>query len=616
MRQGPRIRQAARNDKSQRNGAHAEAVEFLNRESNRAYLEHYARGRVSLKPAPPGLDTFAFDLETNDIYINSRFYRQRLNKKNSPAEADRKTVFATEHEIEHFAEKKQILSEANGPQQLAAYLDRLKEDKAFSLLDNCVADIRQNRAVVARTSEASRALEQDLYRTDLFPSTDMTKEPKHIQFSQALLREARVPEEKCSVAPEVRKKLDELHAIEKDGVKLIDAMTHPDVPMSVRLDLQDEHVVPLMKELLEQDTQEHEKKQSSLKERIKRFGRKAPPSDPNEVFKDAYESAGKKVMNSVPIEKQKEALDKWREANDPERADQRYADKLGVRKEDLQNYRKNAQELNQIINPKTKERVVAELRLLIERIIAKRFIPSAAARYPVEEGSELVDPAGLVAEVKAGNLEPRVWAETEVQNRPGKRRGKVEWTIIGDPSTSMRGIKQNEHQKKLTLEMETFDELNRQADAERSQMDTPLEVHTEVYAFSSTPLKGMGKELTEKQKIEVVAAFNTVYGSTPDYLPLESILNGLTPEQERQIRDGELKKVVEVGTDGESDNVERTKQVVKALRDRGVVVIGIGITESGEEALRTYAPQAVLARHAEDLPHVLADILKEHLADI
>src|SRR5882724_9369002 len=73
-------------------GAHTEAVDFVNR--HRDFFESYARGDVSVKPAPAGLDTFAFDLQSNDIYVNSRFYSER-------GLSDEKTTFATLHEIEH-----------------------------------------------------------------------------------------------------------------------------------------------------------------------------------------------------------------------------------------------------------------------------------------------------------------------------------------------------------------------------------------------------------------------------------------------------------------------------------------------------------------------------------
>lgn len=614
---------------------HQEAVEFVNK--HRDFFEHYARGKVSFKPAPPGLGTFAFDLNSNDIYVNSVFYKKR-------GFSDEKTSFATCHEVEHFQEKKDLLSERGGAKVFEQYVERIKTSQAYSVMDNCVADIRQNRAVVAKTSAAFGELEQELYKKDLFANTDFTKEPKHIQFSYALLRESRVLGEKCTVAPEVRQKLDEFRAVTgKDGTKLLDVMTHPDTPMSTRMKLQNKYIWPAVQELLEKDKDEHKKNpqgqgsgqsQQGKKEKRGWFWRKkkgelVQPSkqptmpsetDPNKIFADAYERAKEKTMNAVPIEQQEKALKAWREGGDPlQSADADYAKKLGIPKEDLQRYRGIAESLNKIVNPATNERVVEELRILIERIVGRRLKPMQAPRYPVEEGEELVDPAELVAEVKAGNLEPKVWETQEIQERTGKRRGKVEWTMIGDPSTSMAdppGDKLREQLKKIVMTMETFKELNERADDERTRMDMPLEIHSEIYSFASTPLKAMGKELTEKQRIEVAKAFSSTRGSTPDFLPLEAILAGVTPEIEEQIRDGDLKKIAEISTDGGSDDPARVKRAVKALRDKGVVVIGIGITESGRPALDTYAPNAVLAPRAEDLPRVLGDILKEHLADV
>src|SRR3989344_3764276 len=85
--------------------AHQEAVEFV--EKNRDIFEQVARGRIQFAPAPPGLDTFAFDLETNTIYVNSKFYE-------SLGLAETQTTFATLHEVIHFLQKKQILAESGG----------------------------------------------------------------------------------------------------------------------------------------------------------------------------------------------------------------------------------------------------------------------------------------------------------------------------------------------------------------------------------------------------------------------------------------------------------------------------------------------------------------------
>src|ERR1035437_7010844 len=103
---------------------HHEAIDFVDK--HRDLFEHYARGKVKFALAPPELDTFAFDFKTNTIYINSRFYE-------ALGFSDEKTSFATLHEVEHFLEKVDLLSEKNGERVFEKYLKQLKESKAYAL---------------------------------------------------------------------------------------------------------------------------------------------------------------------------------------------------------------------------------------------------------------------------------------------------------------------------------------------------------------------------------------------------------------------------------------------------------------------------------------------------
>ncbi len=630
-------------ESEQANEAHAEAVAFV--EKHRNLFEHYARGALKIEPAPEGLDTFAFNLEKNTIYVNSRFYEEL-------GFSDEKTSFATLHEIEHFLEKKQILSEAGGERAFGQYVRRIKESKAYGLMDNCVADVRENKSVVSKTSKDFGEIESGLYKEDLFKETDFTKYPKHVQFAQALLREARVPDEKCVVASEVRARLDTLKAMEVgDGKKedIVEVMTNPEVPMSLRLKLQDAYVWPMVKELLEQDMKEESDKKSKEGEENGKEGEdkdkgkqgkggkpekkgesktgKGEKPDPNEIFKEAYERANKKVPNAVPFKEIEKVFKEWQKANKEsplEKADKEYAEKLGVKNEDLQRYRNIVKELEETRNPETGVGIVEELRNLIQRIIAKRLKQTPAPRYPVEEGEELVDPAELVAQAKAGNLEPKVWETFEIKEKKGQRFGEVEISIVCDRSGSMQGTKLVEQRKAAVLIMEALKEFADECDAERVNMEKPLEIKSEVYSFQqdsndAKPLKKMSKELGEKERIEIAAKLSTASGGTTDFIPLETIAVALKTDEEltKKVTEGEVKKIVIVFTDGESNEPERVKKVLKELRDeRKVVAIGVGVTESGKAALTTYAPDARLAETAEKLPLVLADLLKEHLVNI
>ena len=637
-------------DKDGEGMEHAEAVEFF--EKHRDFLEHYAKGRVNIEPAPKSIPTFAFDLETNTIYINSMFYKKR-------GFSEEKTLFAVLHEIEHFLEKKGMLAEEGGERQFDKYLKRIKASKAFSLMDNCDGDIRENRSVVSRTNKGMGELEEKIYKEDLFAETDFTSEPRHIQFSQALLREERVPGEQCQVSPEVRAALVEVAKVKG----LMEIMTNPETPMSMRLKLQDKYIWPKVEALLEKDLEDkkkqkkdQEKKDSGRGEGKEEEGKgkdgkpekgkgknekgkkelttpnsssaeegKGEETDPNKIFAKEYARAEKNFPEAVPVEEIEKALKEWKEAqkgkNSKDKADEDYAKKIGVEKKDLQDYRKIVESLEKMVNSETDVSIIEELKNLFSRIISKRLKTAQAPKYPVEEGDELADPAQLVADVKSGNLQPKVWEDTEIREKKGDRFGEVEITLICDRSGSMAGQKAEEQRKSAVLIMEVLKEFAELCEAERINIDKPLEVKSEIYSFASesedkTPLKKMSTELGEAERIKVLKKLYDVPGTTTDFNCLEAIDANLDDKTKIKIKIGELKKIVIVFTDGGSDNPGRVQGVLKSLRDSGVVAIGVGITNEGSPVLSTYAPNALVVEEVQRLPIVLGELLKEHLKDL
>ena len=613
---------------------HAEAVAFV--EMHRDFFEHYAKGGVKIEPAPEGLQTFAFDLNKNIIYVNSMFYRKQ-------GFSDEKTLFAICHEIEHFLEKKAMLLEEGGEKKFEKYLKRIQASKAFSLTDNCTADIRENRSVVGRTNEGMRDLEIKTYKEDLFAETDFTSQPKHIQFSQAILREARVPNERCQVSPEVRLALDEVTKVKG----LMDIMTNPETPMSIRLRLQDKYIWPKVEALLEKDMEdkkkqkEGESKQGKPEQGEGEVGEEGKTqeqkseegkdndgdeTDPNKIFAKDYAEAGKKFSDAAPLEEIEKAFKAWKkvqnERNNSDKADEDYAQKIGVDKTDLQNYRKIVESLQKIVNPETDVGVLEELRNLFSRIISKRLNQKFAPKYPTDEGDELVDPAQLVADIKGGNLQPKVWEDIEIKEKKGDKFGEVEITLVCDRSSSMaEGQKAIEQQKSAVLVMEVLKEFAELCEAEKINVDKPLEVKSEIYSFASSdedvePLKKMSVELGEAERVKILKKLSDLPGSTTDFNCLEAINTNLDDKTKQKIIAGELKKIVIIFTDGGSDDPVRVQSILKGLREDGIVAIGVGITSDGTSVLSTYAPNALVVEDVTKLPVVLGELLKDCLKDL
>jgi len=676
---------------------HAEAVAFV--EKHRDFFEHYAKGKIKVEPAPKGLKTFAFNLETNTIYVNSMFYKKR-------GLSDERTLFAILHEIEHFLEKRDMFSEEGGEKKFGKYLKRIKESKAFSLHDNCVADIRENRTVVQRTNTGMGELETKIYKEDLFANIDFSRKPRHIQFSEALLREARVPGEKCTVSPEVRDALDEVAKVEG----LMDVMTDPGTSMSMRLRLQEKYIWPKVAKLLEKDIEDKKKKKEEAKkekdkeegedkeedgepeegnedegegdkgedggeegdekdgedgdgdegesggddgdeEKSKGKGKKGKSEnkpgkeggdeggensdgteeddgldeeDPNKIFAKDYADAEKNFPEAIPIEEIEKAFEEWKKKrgeNVADRADGDYAKKIGVEKGDLQKYRKIVKELEKIVNPETNVGVIDELKRLFSRIISKRLKKAQAPRYPVDEGDELVDPAQLVADVKSGNFQPKVWEDTEIKEKRGDQFGEVEITLVCDRSYTMtEGQKAIEQQKSAVLIMEVLKSFAELCNEEKMNVSQPLEIRSEIYGFGAgedkTPMKKMSAELGEAERVNVLKKLGHLPGSTTDFNCLEAIAEGVTKEIKNKIRDGMLKKIVIVLTDGGSDDSIRVQGVLKGLQEDGVIVIGLGITEKGKPVLSTYAPNAMVVEDVSKMTFVVGKLLEKHLKDI
>jgi hypothetical protein len=479
----------------------------------------------------------------------------------------------------------------------------------------------------------------------LFKEKDFTSLPRHIQFCQTILREARLKDEKCDVGEDVRKKIEEIEKV--DG--LMDIMTNPETPMSLRWKLQEKYVWPKLQDLLEKDIEdkkneeeksdedsensggegqgeereqrednEDEKKEESKtdnndgkenknkepgeqgdekgkKEKSKnsddkkqtdksgKGGGQKQNNDPNKIFEKEYEEAEKKFPEAVSLEEIEKAFEEWKKNKDSnknsnDKSDEDYAENIGVTKESLQNYRKTAERVRSMVNENTGVEVIEEMKNLFSRIISKRTKKTFVPKYPTEEGDYLVDPSQLVAEVKSGNLEPRVWEDLELKEKKGDRFGEVEITLVCDRSGSMDGEKAEEQRKSAVLLMETLKEFAEMTEEEKMNMDKPLEVKSEIYSFANessdkTPIKNMSKDLGEAERINVLDKLYNITGSTTDFTCLESVENKLDKEIEKKIEEGMLKKIIIVITSSHPSPFLFFGSIVSVISSLGLFVL-------------------------------------------
>ena len=92
-------------------------------EEHSDFLRSYAGdSSIKVEPAPPGLNTFAIDLEKGVLYGDPRFFTEK-------GFSEQKGVFAFLHEFEHFRELRTLLAEKGGDKVWQRHTKRLKESR-------------------------------------------------------------------------------------------------------------------------------------------------------------------------------------------------------------------------------------------------------------------------------------------------------------------------------------------------------------------------------------------------------------------------------------------------------------------------------------------------------
>jgi hypothetical protein len=606
-------------------------------ETHRDFFAAYAGdSSIRVEKSPPGLGTFAIDLEKGVLYGEPKFFTER-------GYSEAKAFFAFLHEFEHFRELRDLMKEDGGSEMWEKHRARLKASKRLALLDNCWDDVRMNRSVVSR-APVQEGTKDDLYKENLFADQDFLKLPKHLQFAYALLREKMLPDEVCYVAPDVRAELERLRSVKsRSGVSLLDYASRPGIPPSLRIKLQRKHLEPAYEKFFREDVEEKKKEGEGEKGE---GGEPGEPKSPEDFFKDEYqeyfdqspdaampeeamEAAAQAVVDKAAKEGKsvKDMLGEGGKKLKSGDAIETAAREGGVTAPDLRAYAGFWSDLEDIRNPETDERVIDDLRSLFRRIVTERTKKRLRSKQPVSEGEVLVRPAEAVAAVKAGIEEPEVWATMETKERPEKEFGDLDVTLVFDRSGSMKdkdrngAVKKDEQRKAGVLLLEALKEFAEEVDDVRADMTEDIHVRTEARSFGSKKeneiLKPLSEEMSDEQRVAVYKKLSDTPGdSTMDFLSLEDLAEAIGDEEEEKMKAKKLRKLIFVLSDGDSNDAVRVQKTIEKIRAKGAKVFGIGVTEGGRAVESTYSPEGRVCERAADLAVVMAELLKKELGGV
>ena len=171
------------------------------------------------------------------------------------------------------------------------------------------------------------------------------------------------------------------------------------------------------------------------------------------------------------------------------------------------------------------------------------------------------------------------------------------------------------------LVLEALREFCDDLEDKRKDLMNDLSVRSEVWGFGGPSevgcIKVLSEELTDIQRVAVFKELNDTPGnSTRDDLALTGLMESVPEEDWERVIKGKLRKVVIVLTDGDSSNKSGAKKAIRNLRDKGAIVVAIGITNAAQSALALYAPDAHLAKTAAETGVAVGKVLETFISEL
>jgi hypothetical protein len=564
-----------------------------------------------------GTDKWSTDMTNGHVTVDPSFFTEKGYTSDM-------SVYATLHEV--VAHLREVQTE---PELTAQALQFRGQGKAEQIFHNILADIAGNHRIHAALPRMGEVAEE-LYDTKLFPSNNSETGlpidyantrayPRHLQFLYKIMRQEMIADSQTVVQPEVDAAIDSLRNYEGQG-DVIQLSTEAPKRRTDQLSAADRFktwnkiIYPEYWKLIELDKQDPAAGADAAPNPGEGSAEHQPgePQKGHGQFDAAYDDYFQQRHPEPLSEEEQEkvaaaAQQKAHEQShpiDPQAAhDQQLREQTGYGLNEHLEYKSNIDR-----NLKAISRMRDIYRSVIgERMAYKRGL----SRTAYSEGA-MLDPnrlAQTIVDIKSGVREPEAYLQYEQRQGEIMAVGKTDYIFVFDCSSSMfngpEGKKPADAaaQSAIIL-MEGLSAMQRDIEATEAADDTDLEldIQTALYTFGSQAecIKPLSKNLSDKNRLDIVHKVKTIQGTTADYLALQEIAE-IPRAADRQ-------RFVIVATDGRSDNDAASRAAQAKLRTQGVSVYGIGI--NSDEATALYAPHARRIDSASELPDALQTFIE------
>lgn len=553
------------------------AVEFFD-EYGKAIKDYAEDGGLIFRVGPPG-EQSSIDLEKGEVSYDLNLFA----KENcSPDES----MVVLCHEMEHFR------SWRRDPEAYRRLFARMQTKRRIKVLYNSLEDIEAYGSVDSRFPSLKPTRERR-QREKLFPGTNYSNQPKHLQFAYAMYRESKaaLPEEILKIDKEVREEVEKLKNIDGKETDLISLVSDPEAKPGDRFEIIRDYIEPIYEKFFKEDVEEKKKQEQKGEGEGEGEGggeegekKEGKPKKDEDYFKDEYDDFDSKSPEPIKIDDIKDTLDKEvkrkkeETQKTPEQiANEQFEKEHGVFAKDVENYRYEYEKIRQYIEP---------LREIFERIISKRKEIKRRLKERTDQGV-ILDPS-LVSQAyidaQSGVLDSRTQLKIRKEEYDENKPNNFEFTLICDLSGSMQSPNTKETEQRLSaiLISEALAEFEEKLKTERLEKHLDLHVMTEMRGFSESDeeLKPMSDTIDYKTRVEIAKRLqNCNGGSTRDFESLAKIDKDINEETRGKIEKNDLKKIILMITDGGSDDVRQAKKEKESLAKSGVITKAIQIGE-------------------------------------
>jgi hypothetical protein len=508
-----------------------------------------------------------------------------------------------------------------------------------------------------------------LYREKLFTNNDYRGQPRHMQFTDTLIREEMIPGETVLVDQEVAEALKrpimfqgKQHTAKEIINRFIKPRSGQDTKASQRYFVLKMTLEPIFAELLAKDladwepklSEQTEQKQGSEKSNedagqegnpVNPFGsqyKEFAKNNPDQFGDDeAQDWLDKHVDDKKQAAAKKERADKDEKKTAVEKAkeaqsalDTAWCEQHGIPQQKLVEYQKIETEVAPYLE---------ELSALWQQIVygsGRELERDTTGHY--KTGSELDIPhlidvyPGVVSEhpnvATQTAQEARAMLRADFKEKIVEKPELIRVRLVGDRSGSMDAKKTHILQQCFILLLSSLREFNTYLNLTRSQTKSKLRVDTEGWIFGNTAsqIKRLnGGEPTEDEQVEIVKQFarlSETLGSTYDHTALQAIRESFTDNDVAQISKGKIMDITIEVTDGGSSNEAASRQAVDTLDSLGEIIRAFQIGKTNEEENTAFEavwnkdrPEPYGARIGKDIANLLPAVtalLKKYLGRV